>query len=95
MKLELSGSLLRYVGFEPQLVLDVTSLAAALSQLFERYPDVKPVLLSKEGRFSRAHQVFINGARVNKDSAADFETLMARPLTQDDTVSILTLITGG
>lgn len=95
MKMELSGSLLRYVGFESKIAFDSPTLGAALDLLFERYPAVKPVLLAKDGQLSRAHQVFLNGTRVTKDSAVDAASLLSRPLTADDTVSILTLITGG
>ena len=69
-------------------IYDITDEMAA------RHPEIEPVLLGGERRFSRAHQVFINGARLAKGSEKD-DDILQTPVGPDDTVSILTLITGG
>jgi hypothetical protein len=94
MRFEFSGSLLRYVDYHRQFSTNASTLGGALEQLFARHPGLEPVLLSGERRFSRAHQLFVNGARLARGNEQD-DDLLQTPVGPDDTVSILTLITGG
>lgn len=91
MNLELSGSLLRYVGFERKLSFDAKNVGGAFEALFMRYPAVRDIVLAKDGRVSLAHQIFVNGARLDREKG----DVLTTPLKDTDTVSILTLITGG
>ena len=94
MRFEFSGSLLRYVDYHRQFSADASTLGGALEKLFAHHPGLEPVLLGGERRFSRAHQVFINGTRLARGSEQD-DDILQTPVGADDTVSILTLITGG
>ena len=94
MRFEFSGSLLRYVDYHRQFSTDASTLGGALEKLFVRHPELESVLLSGERRFSRAHQIFVNGARLARASEQD-DNILQTPVGPEDTVSILTLITGG
>jgi molybdopterin converting factor small subunit len=95
MTFEFSGSLLRYVGYQRRLELGATNMGAALEALCGRHPDLKKILFGKDGRISRAHQIFLNGDRIAHENHQAASELLQMPLQDADTVSILTLITGG
>ena len=94
MTFEFSGGLLRYVDYRPQVRVGGTSLGGALEALFTDYPKLKTVLLAGGAGLSQAHQIFLNGKRLTRDEQSD-SSFLHKPVGETDTVSILTLITGG
>jgi hypothetical protein len=95
MKFEFSGSLLRYLGYQRRLEISATNVGGAFEVLCNDHPGLKGLLFGKDGRVSRAHQIFINGERVALEHHNSAAELMQRKLQDTDTISILTLITGG
>lgn len=82
-----SGSLLRYVGYRRQIVYEANTLAAALRSLFSEYPELKGLLMNDELSLRRTLRLAINGEVVRSD--------LSRPLSSDDSVELMTAISGG
>lgn len=95
MKFEFSGSLLRYVDYERSFESKAGTIGGAFDDLCARYPKIKGILFGADGRLSKAHQIFVNGERIAHEKLSDPKELMGRSVTDKDTVSVLTLITGG
>ncbi|ARF53800.1 MoaD/ThiS family protein [Streptomyces gilvosporeus] len=88
MKLHFTGTLQRFVDFDPVLTLPAGTLAETLRRAEERYPRLRPVLRDNGGRLRRTHRVVLNGELL----ASPDDDLMLR---DGDTVEILTAIAGG
>jgi molybdopterin synthase sulfur carrier subunit len=82
-----SGSLLRYVGFRRQIAYETGTVATALRTLFVDYPELEGILMNQDQTLRRTLRLAINSEVVRGD--------LSRPLSSNDSVEIMTAISGG
>ncbi|KQR73929.1 hypothetical protein ASG35_19065 [Burkholderia sp. Leaf177] len=87
MTFNFSGSLLRFVGYRRQLAYDASTLGNALNALFADYPELRELLMDQDFAFRRTMRLAINSEVIRGD--------ISRPLTPNDSVEIMTAISGG
>lgn len=88
MTFRLSGALLRFADYERSIEVSAATLGEALRLLVSRYPRLGSVLYDNTGRVRQSHRVIVNGVHVS-DLSQEI------PLTNADSVELLTPITGG
>lgn len=88
MTFRFTGLLLRFVGYQRTTEITATTLADALRQLRERFPQLRPVLWDESGSLIRVHRLLLNGELL---SAPDDDV----PLRDTDQIEVLTAIAGG
>lgn len=93
MTFNFSGSLLRFVGYRRQLAYDAKTLGNALNALFEDYPELRGLLMDQDLSFRRTMRLAINSEVIRSDRSD--ASGMSRPLAPDDSVEIMTAISGG
>jgi molybdopterin synthase sulfur carrier subunit len=93
MTFNFSGSLLRFVGYRRQLAYDAKTLGIALESLFADYPDLRGLLMDQDLSFRRTMRLAINSEVIRNDSSD--RGYISRPLAPDDSVEIMTAISGG
>jgi molybdopterin converting factor small subunit len=87
MTFNFSGSLLRFVGYRRQLAYDAVTLGNALDALFSDYPELRELLMDQDLAFRRTMRLAINSEVIRGD--------ISRPLAPNDSVEIMTAISGG
>jgi molybdopterin converting factor small subunit len=71
-----------------RIEVDGKSVGECLDALIERFPDVKPKLINKDGKLLKGLNVFING-----ESAYPEE--LAKPVKDGDRLNITYVMVGG
>jgi len=88
MRIEVSGTLLRFTDYQKEIDLEAATVREAIARLIEAHPAVQPVLFDREGNVRSTHRLFLNGDMLMRDE-------IDKPLAADDTISIVTAIAGG
>jgi molybdopterin converting factor small subunit len=88
MKLQLSGTLKRFAGYNDTLEVEGRTVRAALQHLATVHPALKPVLFDGEGQVRQLHRLFLN-AELLRTTQLDDE------VDERDTLEIVTAIAGG
>lgn len=88
MVVKVRGILLRFTNYESRIELDAPTVRAALTELTERYPQIKDVLLDRSGSVRRTHLVALNGETLAPDD-------LDRTSADDDRLDIVTAVSGG
>lgn len=88
MKIVVSGTLLRFVGYQRELEIEANTVREAIVALESRHSALRPVLRDGEGSLRSSHQLFINGEQVGRDA-------LERPVERGDVLEVLTAIAGG
>ena len=88
MRLELTGNLRRYVGYDFAIELDAHTVRGAVQMLGDRYPAARPVLLDAAGGLRSVHRLVLNGTLLGRNE-------LGRAVGPADELVILTPITGG
>ncbi len=86
MKIQLSGNLLRFSGFQHRFELTATTVNEGIERLIALCPDLKNVLLDGDGQLRQVHLVALNGAKIDDINEA---------VNDDDELLIATAIAGG
>jgi sulfur-carrier protein len=89
MMIVLSGNLKRFADFEAEVVLDADTISAALGQLVERHPRLRPVIYDDAGSVRGVHRLYLNGEVLTQSEMA------TRALGPNDELGILTALAGG
>jgi sulfur-carrier protein adenylyltransferase/sulfurtransferase len=88
MQFILSGNLLRFVDFRKDIVVSAPTLGEAMSELTQRHPGLRPMLLDNTGQVRGTLRVFLNGEQLSSVS-------MERSIAENDEITLLTAIAGG
>lgn len=81
--------MIRFTGYEREIECDAERFGDALSQLVEKFPVLRNVLVDATGRIRAMHMVFVNGESISRGGDQD------RRLAANDVVHIVTAIAGG
>lgn len=84
----LSGTLLRFTGYQREIHVDADTLESAIHAVVEQHPALRKVLLDGKGAVRSAHQLFVDGEQVPRRA-------LDTPLAPKAVVEILTAIAGG
>ena len=87
MKIVLSGTLLRFVGYKRELEVDAPTVRGAIDHVIEDHPALRNVLLDGNGDVRTAHQLFVNGEQIGRT--------LDRPVADADVLEVMTAIAGG
>ena len=85
---ELSPVFSMYTDNQLKVAAKGKTLGECLSSLGGRFPELKRMILDRDGNLSPTFDVFVNG-----ESA--YPEMMARPVKDGDVISLIMLITGG
>jgi molybdopterin synthase sulfur carrier subunit len=88
VRIILSGPLLRFADYNRVVEIAAGTLADAVTELNNRYPRLRPVLLDSDGSVSSLHRIVLNGQITTAPDPAT-------PLADGDEVEFLTAIAGG
>jgi molybdopterin synthase sulfur carrier subunit len=88
MVLKLRGILLRFTNYESTIEVDAPTVRAALTELTERYPEMRDVLFDRSGAVRPTHLVALNGEALTPEE-------LDRASGDDDRVDIVTAVSGG
>lgn len=88
MNITFSGTLLRFVNFQKNLVIEAETIEKALRIVSETYPKSGPVLYDANGSVKKVHQLFLNGKQIDHGELERF-------VTDEDRLDVLTAIAGG
>lgn len=88
MVVKVRGILLRFTNYESSIEVDAPTVRAALTELTERYPEMKDVLLDRSGAVRPTHLVALNGEALTPDE-------LDRTSADDDRLDIVTAVSGG
>ena len=88
VEIELSSILGRYTDNHLNIQTEGNTVGECLNDLVRQFPNIKKLLLDKDGKLLRSYDVFING-----ESAYPQE--MTRRVKDGDKVNVMMLIHGG
>jgi len=67
MKIEVSGNLLRFTGFQKAFDYTVSTVGEGLESLIGDCPDLGEVLMDSDGNLRRIHLVVLNGVKITPE----------------------------
>jgi molybdopterin synthase sulfur carrier subunit len=88
MVVKIRGILLRFTNYESVIELRVPTVRAGLTELTERYPQLRDVLLDRAGSVRPTHLIALNGEVLPVEA-------LDHPSGDDDRVDIVTAVSGG
>ena len=88
MNISFSGTLLRFVNFQKNVVVDASTAKDALDLLVSRYPQARHVIYDADGNVRQIHQIFLNGKQLRVEE-------LNKSVQSGDQLDILTAIAGG
>lgn len=88
MKVILSGTLLRFVGYEREIEVEAQTVEEAIGALEARHAALRKVLRDGNGSVRTSHQLFVNGEQIGRDG-------LSRVVARGDVLEVLTAIAGG
>jgi sulfur-carrier protein len=88
MVLKIRGILLRFTNYESSIEVQAPTVRAALTELTERYPELRDVLFDRSGSVRPTHLVALNGEALTPEE-------LDRASADDDRVDIVTAVSGG
>ena len=88
MVVKVRGILLRFTNYESSIEVEAPTVLGALTELTERYPELKDVLLDRSGVVRRTHLVALNGEALRPEE-------LDRAGAEDDRLDIATAVSGG
>ena len=86
--IEISSIFARYTNNQVNLKAEGKTVGECLRDLARQYPDLKKVILDKNGDLVPSFDVFVNGESTYPDT-------MTRPVTAGDKLHIVLLVYGG
>ena len=87
-EIELSSILARFTDNQLNIKVEGSTVGECISDLIRQFPDMKKILVDKDGKLLYSYDVFING-----ESAYPQE--MKKPVKDGDKLNIVMLIHGG
>jgi molybdopterin converting factor small subunit len=88
VEIELSPIFARYSNNQLNISVEGKTVGECFNDLFRQFPDLKKMLLTREGNLQHAYDVYINGK-----SAYPME--MKKPVKDGDKLNIVFIIHGG
>lgn len=88
MKVILSGTLLRFVGYEREIEVEAQTVREAIDALEARHEALRRVLRDGNGSVRTSHQLFVNGEQLDRNG-------LERSVSRGDVLEVLTAIAGG
>jgi molybdopterin converting factor small subunit len=87
-EIEISSIFGRYTNDQLNIKVEGKTVGECIQDFVRQYPDIRKVLLDKDGKLSHSYDVFING-----ESAYPVD--MAKSVSDGDKLNIVMLIYGG
>jgi hypothetical protein len=87
-EIELSPVFGRYTKNHLNIKVEGKTVGECIDDLVRQFPDIRKILLDRDGKLSHSYDVFING-----ESFYPLE--MMRPVKDDDRLNIVLIIYGG
>ncbi len=88
MKVVVSGTLLRFVGYQRETEVEAATIREAISALEARHSGLRNVLRDGDGAVRASHQLFVNGEQVGRNA-------LGQSVERSDVLEVLTAIAGG
>lgn len=88
MKIVVSGTLLRFVGYQRETEVEAATIREAIAALEARHSALRNVLRDGEGSVRASHQLFVNGEQVGRNA-------LEQSVERSDVLEVLTAIAGG
>ena len=88
VQIEMSSIFARYTNNQLKIPVEGKTVGECINDLVTQYPDLKRMILDKNGKLLHSYDVFVNG-----ESAYPQE--MAKPVKDGDKVQVVMLIQGG
>lgn len=88
MVVKIRGILLRFTNYESSIEVNAPTVRAALTELAERYPEIRDVLFDRSGAVRPTHLVALNGEALTAEE-------LDRASEDDDRIDIVTAVSGG
>ena len=88
MVLKIRGILLRFTNYESSIEVTAPTVRAALTELTERYPEIRDVLFDRSGAVRPTHLVALNGEALTAEE-------LDRASEDEDRIDIVTAVSGG
>ena len=88
VNVEISSILGRYTGNVLKMKVEGKTVRECLHDLVRQFPDLKRMLLDKDGNLMHSYDYFINGETV-------YPKDMSRPLKDGDKLNVVFVILGG
>jgi molybdopterin converting factor small subunit len=88
IELQLSSVFARYAGNQTIVTVEGSTVGECLDDLFRQFPDFRKIFLDKEGKLTRAYDIYINGASA-------YPKEMNKSIRDGDRLHIVPIIYGG
>jgi len=88
VEITMSSIFARYTDNQLKIPVEGKTVGECINDLVTQYPDLKRMILDKNGKLLHSYDVFVNG-----ESAYPQE--MAKPVKDGDKVQVVMLIQGG
>ena len=88
MIVKVRGVLLRFTNYENDIQVAGDTVEDGLAQLTLRYPDLRAVLMDRDGCVRATHLIALNGEQLTEDE-------LDRGVGTDDRLDIITSVSGG
>lgn len=86
--IELSSIFSRYTGNNLSIPVEGKTLQECINELVEKYPDMKRLILDKEGKLMHSYDIYVNG-----ESSYPLE--MSKEVKDGDKINLVFIIHGG
>jgi sulfur carrier protein ThiS len=88
MIVKVRGILLRFTNYENEIEVGGSTVRDGLVQLTDRFPNLREVLMDREGSVRATHFIALNGEQLAGPE-------LDREASEDDRVDIVTAVSGG
>ncbi len=86
--IELSSIFSRYTDDNLSIPVEGKTLGECIEELINKYPDMKKLILDREGKLMHSYDIYING-----ESSYPLE--MAKSINDGDTINLVFVVHGG
>ncbi len=87
-EIELSPVFGRYTKNHLDIKVEGKTIGDCIDDLVRQFPDIKKVIIDKDGHFGHSYDIFINGE-------SSYPLDMSKPVHEGDKLNIVLLIYGG
>lgn len=88
VEIELSPIFARYANNQLNVKVEGNTVGECLNDLLRQHPDLKKILLNREGKLQHAYGIYINGKSI-------YPMEMKKPVKDGDKLNIVFIIHGG
>ena len=88
IEIEISSVFARYANNQTVFQVKGNTVGECLQELLAQFPDLKKIVLDKNGKLSHAFDVYVNGE-------SSYPQEMSKPVKDGDKLNIILLIHGG